>query len=386
MFRTWAVAVVLALLATSNLYVPDLGGGVLADPTTITLGAAALLAAYVWAVHERFRLDMRHAVLGVVAVSFLPGLVMAADHSYGRFKLLGILAAFATMGAVLQLLRSERTRAAFLVALGASGAVVAAAVLVFGEYAGMNPISLGRMAALGLVLAYMLWARGGRRGVALAAVAGVVTVVAAVSTGARGPLVAAVLAVGVAFLPGRRFSRVARWGVAAAAVVAAVGVGFVLSTASTGRDYLWARSLELAVQHPLGIGFGDLYGKFPLRWWQVSESSTLYSHNVLIEAAVEGGWLALAGLLLALVVSFRCLYRDATSLTGRAMLAVWVFAVVNASLSSDLVGNRLMWVMVGAGLALLASRDRAVDGQVAEDGALAVADLDLAGDRSQRGR
>lgn len=366
----WLVGIVLAVLATANLYVPDLGGGLLTDPTTIALGISLVLALWAWG-RDRFRLGRAHLVLAVVVVSFLPGLVMAADHNYGQAKVMGLLATFAVTGVALQLMVSPRVRLVFLWAVGVSGAVVAVALVLFGEsvtYFGrwsifeLNPISLGRMAALGAVLAVLaaVRTRGGRLVALIAAAA--VCAYAAFLTGSRGPALAAAIALLVAVPPGRRI-RVSRRTAAIGAGVTLVGlvVAFTAATKllvidTSGRALLWQESFMLALKNPLGVGFGDLYGKVTVQPWETS-TDTAYSHNVLLEAAVEGGWLALVGLVFALVASFRCLYRDAATRTGRAMLAVWVFALANACLSSDLVGNRLMWVMIGAGLALML-RDR----------------------------
>ena len=370
----WLVGIVLGVLATANLYVPDLGGGLLTDPTTIALGASLLFAAWAW-YRDRFRLGTAHLVLAGVIVSFLPGLVWAADHSYGQAKVLGLMATFAITGAALQLMASHRVRTGFLWALAVSGVTVAVALVLFGESVtyfgrwslfGLNPIPLGRMATLGAILALLAATR--TKGARLAALiaAATICIYAAYLTGSRGPVLAAVLTLLVAALPGRRM-RVSRRTAVIGASAAAVGLVVLLVTDAarllavdtSGRALLWQESFMLALSNPLGIGFGDLFGQVTMQPWETSED-TAYSHNVLLEAAVEGGWLALVGLLIALVVSFRWLYRDATTWTGRAMLAVWVFALMNACLSSDLVGNRLMWVMIGAGLALML-RDRTTE-------------------------
>lgn len=357
----WAAGILLAVLATANLYVPDLGGGLLADPTTVVLGLTLVLAGRAW-VLDRFRVGRPHAVIALVALTFVPGLVTAADHDYGQTKVLGLLATFAITGAAMQLLPPRHVRQVFVGALGVSGAVVAFGLLLFGEtatYYGraslfeLNPISLARMAALGALVAALaaVRLRGRWRLVALAVAA--VCSYAVYTTGSSGPVAAAVAAGAVLLARGRVHPSRRMVGASLVAlVVAGVAVwasGFRFD--GSGRGQIWADSLWLALRTPGGIGFGDLNGKIPLPYWAEATGDTQYAHNMLIEAMLEGGWIALVGLLVALGVSLRWLLRD-RSWTGRAMLAVWVFAVVNASLSSDLVGNRLMWVMIGAGLAL----------------------------------
>ncbi|PFG39026.1 O-antigen ligase-like membrane protein [Georgenia soli] len=278
---------------------------------------------------------------------------------------------FVIAWAALQLLQQPKARLTFLWTLALCGIAVSAVLLLFGEVdsfagrssvSGLNPIGLGRMAALGALLTGVaaVSTQGARR-LSLLAVCGFTTYSAA-TTGSRGPILAAAIALLLATLVGRRSaSRLTR--AFGAGAVLTLGYALLTSTAtdatarifsddSSGRTQLWSESLTVAREHPGGIGFGNLYGHITPPPWSLSTGYTEYSHNMLLEAAVEGGWVALAGLVLVLVISLKALVSQVTCPNGIAMLAVFVFSVANASVSSDLVGNRLMWVMIGAGLAL----------------------------------
>jgi O-antigen ligase len=136
-------------------------------------------------------------------------------------------------------------------------------------------------------------------------------------------------------------------------VAVVVGKGTrLLSIASTGRFDRWTQAVDVAWHHPLGVGLGNLYRHVEVTGSAVNQGIRQYPHNILLEAAAEGGWIALVALLYVLFVSGRLLWRDASDGVGRAAIALFAFAISNAMLSSDLVGNRLVWVSIGMALAL----------------------------------
>ncbi|WP_163543770.1 O-antigen ligase family protein [Occultella kanbiaonis] len=362
-----------AVLATANLFVPDLGLGWYADPTLIALGVAAILAFAAWLRTSGY-LGTPHVLIGFTALAFVPGVLSAGANPYAQSKVLGLVGSFVMMLVVVQLLARERPRRHFVVALAILGIGVALFLSRYGEtvtflgrtsVAGLNPIGLGRMAALGALLASLAAMRTvGVRRLALVAVAIGAGVMAA-STGSRGPVAAAALAaVLVALLVKREGSRILRiLGVLLAGglglyLVAGLGlddpggIGRLLSGDSSGRNRLWADSMAVAFQHPAGIGFGNLYEHIALTPTMATTGDSQYTHNIFIETLVEGGVIALLGLVVLLVASYRSLRSDSTSPLGASILAVWFFALINANVSSDLVGNRLVWIMIGAGLAL----------------------------------
>ncbi|MGM7668530.1 O-antigen ligase family protein [Microbacterium sp. A93] len=312
-----------------------------------------------------------HLLILLVAVTFLPGLVTAAPHHYGQSKTIGLFLTLLIMVVTTQIVARWAVSRTFLLALAAFGVGVALTLLVFGEVStfvgrasvlGMNPIGLGRMASLGSLLCVLMayWGRGWWR--ALMLVAGAIAAFAATSTGSRGPLLAAGVAIVFSLLMSRRptspFARVIGVGGVLAGVYLFLRSGGldssnrIFSQDSSGRDSLWAESLDIALTTPGGLGFGGLYGHVTLSPGAAATGYTQYSHNILLETAVEGGWIALAGLLVVLVISFRRLIKESATRAGGLLLAVWTFAFISALSSSDLVGNRLLWVMIAVGLGL----------------------------------
>lgn len=83
---------------------------------------------------------------------------------------------------------------------------------------------------------------------------------------------------------------------------------------------------------------------FPTHW------RDQYSHNFLLEIGVEAGVLALAAASVVCYVAVRRQLRAGGGLVEAAMSALLVFALVNALVSGDVGDNRLLWVMLGAGL------------------------------------
>lgn len=370
------VGLLVAIAATSNLFLPSIDGTFLSDPTLLAFAGGTLAGMDVW-VRSRAYVGRAHWLLISVFAAFLPGMIFAASHEYGGSKVQGLLLAFVLTWFATQLLTTERARRAFLRTVAVLGLLVAAALWVFGEastyggrvsVAGLNPIGLGRMAAAGALIAAVagFYARGWRRAslLLLCALAGYV----AASTGSRGPVLAGAMSLLLTLL----LSRQPRGrGLRVLGGIGAVAAGYLLltqttvdasrflSTDSSGRDALWERSLAVAADSPAGVGFGNLYDSIVIPRDMLDAGYRQYSHNVLIEVLVEGGWVAFVAFVVLLVVSFRALIRDSTTPLGAAMLALWLFAFANACVSSDLVGNRLMWAMIGAGLALYLRRSLA---------------------------
>ncbi len=84
----------------------------------------------------------------------------------------------------------------------------------------------------------------------------------------------------------------------------------------------------------------------------VAAGARQYAHNIFIEAALEGGFVALIGLVCILVIAVaRLRAASGISTTDLALFAISLFAIANAMVSSDLGGTRLLWVLIGVGLA-----------------------------------
>ena len=346
----------------------------------IALVVSAVLAVVVWTQTVAF-VDRNHLVVFWCLAGFIPGLVLSGTNSYAQTKFTGLVVTALVVVISMQLLQDERRQQCFLVAITVLGLLVTVELFGFGVVAvsgrattvGLNEIGVGRMGTLAAlaILVYGLSCGGRRRVIALLA-AGAVAFVAT-STGSRGPILAAVVAVLVTSLVTRSTNRVTKVVLVAgigAAVFAAVRflgdpetADRLVSTDDTNRGRIWAESLQTFLDHPFGIGFGNLYQYITVDESMASTGYNQYSHNALLEAASEGGITALLGLVGLLVFSFLGFRLRSRTIAGQIMLAVFVYAVANALLSSDLVGSRLMWVMIGAGSCLFGARDSRGDGE-----------------------
>lgn len=232
---------------------------------------------------------------------------------------------------------------------------------------GINPISTGRVAGIGVVIAlvYLIAVAKKRSStLILLVIVAVPSTIATFLTGSRGPLVAIIAAVIISLFAGwRRNPKKSFF-----ALLVFLGLGIylnslsfdnsdirIISTDSSGRDILFTAAFESILKNPVGLGWGNFHEILPGE----KEVSTyiLYPHNIFLEVGVEGGWLALVIFTFLVVASLRNAFKRAQSGNPIAMfmLSMLVFALVNACFSSDLVGNRLMWLFMG--LCLLTPMD-----------------------------
>lgn len=230
-------------------------------------------------------------------------------------------------------------------------------------FLGLNPIGVGRAAGLATILALIYIFASPRKRVRslvpllAAASMGVVVVVA---TGSRGPLVA----IGAAFAAllllmavNRRMSLRALAVVATVAILGSSFAGFIggsglsriLSASDSGRGLLYEESLALALASPLGIGWGRL-GQYIVDFG-VTDTQGLYPHNVFLEVFVEGGIFALLAVALLVLVSLKRAWGAAAEhAVLTPVLVILIYALVSAQFSSDIVGNRLLWLSIALAL------------------------------------
>ena len=256
--------------------------------------------------------------------------------------------------------------------LVAQAYLVAAAMLVSPDSAlvqtydrltpsGLNPIASGRILSAGaLILVCVGVQRVRSRSGKIALLLAVPLMVAASATGSRGPLAAALAA---ALLVGLRTTRVSLPGlvgvIASLAVVAKVlegvqGEGGSRLTEFTDsvRANLLAQSARIALDHPLGVGWGNLYNYLP-PWAAVQiQRYNQYPHNVFVEFLVEGGWIAGILVLIFAVAVIKHSWSFAAVPTASILSALSVFSLGSSLFSSDVVGNRMLWVVAGAALAM----------------------------------
>ena len=340
-------------------------------PFDVTLVAAGItgFAVYLRVITERSEPPKGLGIILILWVAFLIGVHGSTSSEYASSKVTSLftLALLCALGG-LYILRSSEARAWWLklnVAIGAVTAAVAyflpnqEASETFDRLAieGGSAISTGRAAGAAFVVLVVVALQGGRyRKVSILAAIALSLIM--VDTGSRGPLLASVIAVLVAAMaPTRgRFARVLL-GVSAvgASAYLAVATDLVAERVTTlgqsgqNRLYFWELTWNASIESPLGVGWGGLQSYLP--------ALRDYPHNVLLETFAEASWIAGIILVVALWIGLR---RQRAAAVGgiveMAMLGLLVFHLLNAMVSSDVPGNRGLWVSLGAALVVVVSR------------------------------
>jgi O-antigen ligase len=366
------MSIVLTTIAVGNLVLTSTLQDVLpVDYLLVCLAICGLVGLY------RLRTVGRRASalipLGLFLAGSSIGYLSSSNSPYALNKYLTFVMVCLVAAAIATLKDQSRVSRPFMVCLLVVGAASSVLLLTLGAPTAtgrfslfdLNPIGLARATGLSLVIAVSLligmprsrWRAGT---LSLWMVVGTVGLIATVSTGSRGPLLSSVVALicvaAVAFRS-RGSGVVSLILLVAFALVAyravlsfgGSGLDRLESGVESGRSDLYAQTWEIISEQPvLGIGWGN----FPLYIFDyASDDGTLYPHNILLEIWMEGGLLALLGFIalssFALVRTYKAAKKSPWAL---ATLAVLVYALMNALFSSDVVGNRLMWVLLVIGL------------------------------------
>lgn len=279
------------------------------------------------------------------------------------------------------LLVDERAQRWWLYASMGSAALMTGTALAFPDtYAqevygrlsveGGVTIAVGRVIAAGAVTTavFALTSRHSRQRILLI-IAAVTGAGAVVAVGSRGPLIALVAAIaGVLIfargLSGRRTTAAGLLLIAGAVTVwlvarANTGGGeriaaFLSGEGDDSRDQLAGAALAHIPAHPLGIGWGSFAGY----GFSAGGVPLTYPHNMILEATLEGGWLAglvVTALVAAALIGYR---RGSATPTGAALLGLGIYWITVAQTSSDINGNRMTWIAMALGLVLGRNHDR----------------------------
>lgn len=278
------------------------------------------------------------------------------------------------------LMGSEQSRRWLLPAVVVAGLCMAAALMLnpdreveslYGRLTleGSNSIGTARVVGAGAAVALVMGLAGrGRRWLWLAAA--VVMAAVLMLVGSRGPFVGLLVAVVVALLFGGKAR--GRLGVCVLGILAGASlvlivirsqnraaerIGSLITGASSDdtRLALVNQCLEVISGHPLGVGWGG-FSEVALRGSLQGQYS--YPHNIVLEIAAEGGWLAAAAFLVIVAVSLAGFLRHAQTRDGAALLSMGVYWIVVAQTSGDVNANRMTWVMVGLGVVLYVTSAR----------------------------
>jgi hypothetical protein len=346
-------------------------------PVDLTLAATTVVVA---GVAIQIMKKSQYAALPMARVSmlfaaFMPGAVLSED--FDKTLMLFTITALCAL-APAYFLVTERAQQWFIGATVAGAVVMGINVFLFPDVEareiygrlsadGSDTIATSRVIAAGVVVTVSLcfFASKWRLPCIALSVAGAGLIAA---VGSRGALAGAIAAIAFVLVFARAFSgmRVKAVGVGIAVVwfaawivsLSPTGGGARLAAFLTGqesdegRSLLAHEALKLIPAHPFGMGWGG-FGSLGLFY---RDRPLAYPHNLLLETALEGGWIASAALIVVAGMSIRSLVLSSESPTGVALLGLGIYWMTVAQTSSDINGNRMTWVMVSVGLVLGSQR------------------------------
>ena len=115
-----------------------------------------------------------------------------------------------------------------------------------------------------------------------------------------------------------------------------------IGDSGSARVVAWRATLNAIPTHPLGIGWGNWA---PFIGPNVTLNSLLYPHNLLLEAFLEGGWVAGFGLIWFVWRVIQAGIRVAAGPVGQAVFALFLFYLFNSMVSDDLIGARVFFAI-----------------------------------------
>jgi O-Antigen ligase len=380
----WMYALALALWASSwNLRNSVLMAWLPFEP--VWLGSAAVALCVVHRLGQPLRLDT--AVTGpllLLMVGFLPGALLSSGGGYGPVKVSTmIFVLLPVLCAAILLLDSPAARLRWVWAQVLIGIAVALAALESNHtsiiepgrftLASVDTISFARLVGVAVVALLLIGLGSLKRSwwtLPLAAGSGMVLV----HVGSRGPLLSALLTVLIVVVAGRCFAgrRVVLVLLVIAANVAAYlyaltdggsGGKRIIESLQAGlsddtRAHLLNDAIRLGTTHPMGIGWGDFAQDSRAGRQIANDQGVAYAHNVFAESFAEGGVFAVLALLLVVVLALSRLHRLSSDPQEAVVFGTLVYWLLNAQISSDLVGNRFMWIALACGLASYADASR----------------------------
>ncbi|MFN7241700.1 MAG: O-antigen ligase family protein [Dietzia cercidiphylli] len=392
-----------AALSLTLLAFGGYAGGTLAQlglpVNPILIGAAGTAVAAVVAAIRRPYLLRGVAAPIVLWATMIAGFVSASQSTtYGDGKVTQLLTLTPlTVFAGVVLLGIPEVRSRLLWCIVGWGALVAALQFLNPDTAG-NPLTIsaegssylnyGRAVAAAAVVLLVLAVR--RRASALPLLLlGAGFMWLALSSGSRGPVIAAVVAVAAGLAVSRLPAGVTITGL----IGVFLAVQFIdleqflperLQSFDDNSTQVRVYMLEIAVQQfrdsPLGAGWGELEP-----YMAGVGPDLAYPHNVFIEVAAEAGLLALAGFVGYLLYSLIGQYKASTTGPEAALFALTVFMIGNASVSGDINSNRGLHLLLAAGIAAWTIRRLAAQ-EVTDPAAEAAGSKNLTRGELARGR
>lgn len=347
-------------------------------PVDLTVFAALLVAGAALAAWIRadFPLPTGIGWVGLLFFLMLPGVILSESNPYGSVKVASLYTfTLLCVLAPMLLVRSNQRRALLLGWIAAFG-VAFAFLATFVDPSlgdagvdrltldGANPIEAGRTCGAALIVMVLVGLRRRRWLVVNLLGLGLLATLL-FGSGSRGPLLAAGAALIITVVLARGERKTLRIGGTLVVLGAFVWFGYRTAPEATisrleavatgddstqGRLWLLEDAWTVIGQHPLGIGWGDFL--YYMRPGVVLDSGfRQYPHNLFLEITAEAGWLAGAAFIVVLLVAFRRAYQGAADMIGSALFALLIFSTLNALVSADVNGNRMLFVLIGVCLA-----------------------------------
>lgn len=345
----------------------------------VWIGTAAVALCVVHRLGQPLRLDPAVTLpLALLVVGFVPGAVLSSGDGYGPTKI--VTMAFVLLPLVCAatvLLDSEEARWRWVWAQVLVGAAVAVGAVEFNDpsrilqtgrftLATVDTISSSRLvgaAVVALLVAGLVTRKGRWWTLPLALGSGMVLV----QIGSRGALVAVVLTLAVVVLTARCFAGrrlpflVVGVGVAVAAygyarLAGGAGGERIVESVQSGlsdslRAGLLSDAVRLGASSLTGVGWGDFAERSEIGHQIANAEGNAYAHNVFAETFSEGGVLALLTFGVVAALALARLRRQSEDTHEAVVFATLVYWLLNAQVSSDIVGNRFMWVALACGVA-----------------------------------
>ncbi|MFP3907326.1 MAG: O-antigen ligase family protein [Acidimicrobiales bacterium] len=346
--------------------------------TPLVLPLAALCAA-ILVICARGQLPIGVLPVVAVAAAFLPGVAMASLEGYSATKSAELmlvtfglcLAAVVLVDSTDQVTRLNRTLL-LLTGLVCTLALVLPGASDVRDHRAwafdLNPLLVGRAASLLAVLAVLAMLRTSwlnRAGLAALAGIGVYWVIA---TATRAPglgLAVGLLAIAITWWAVERRSgglqQLWWWAIGLAGTV---GVAIALAPSDAvermtrvrlddARRSYYEATMDSITSEPFGVGLGDFVSLLE----PGARFRSRYPHNLLLETGAEAGIVALVAVL-ALLGAAAVFAWQARATWGRLLLPPFCVVLASAMFSSDLNGNRAVFIFAAISVAL-GLRDRA---------------------------
>jgi len=377
------------LAAAAFVFAGDLKNspGLASLPVDLTLlagGALACLLVLHWARGARSASPGGLLLLVLWFLTFLPGVLDAADTPYA-FQKMATIFTFSLLAALAPfvLVRRDGDLGGLLnaIALFCLGSTLASLV---GAQAGMQrlastgggTIALGR--AAGFLFLFGTLHLAEREPLPLLTLGLTATAaVAALFSGSRGPMVAAALALALTFVAGRGKVAVSRLklGLSACGLAALLALSLALAPQGSlqrtdafvhgefgASEQYRAEAARISWDRlrrtPWGLGWGGFATQVDLD----GAVDRQYPHNLLLEVTLESGWLCGAFTVLLLAAALGSAWSATSFLEGRILFAGLAFSIVNAFVSGDLNDHRLLFTFLFASLSLWRPRGKVRQG------------------------